>query len=547
MNTSRAFNKEGFLDRLEMTMKSQPALGFLILVTTLFSPTLTAQNVLTVDIDSYRVEGQSPINAAQVNELLKPYTGKVTLEQIQAAVKALANKLHQGGHGFYQVELAPQKLDKKQVTLNVQPLLLEKINIKQQEKQKEYFSEENIRRSVSTLVPGETPQLHEVTQQLKIGNLNPAKNASIRFAVGDKPGTIDADINVQAERPWNVFSWFNNTGSEDTGDYRLGIGVQHHNLFDLDHDMSVSFATSPDHFNEVKQYGISYRVPIYEYNSVWQWYAHKSDVDSGVVAGGFNVAGKGRFMGTIYEWHLPRLEGKNTYGHHLDFGIDDKLFENDVLFAGEQLGVDVRSRPFSLAYKGTIEELSYILDFYFRYEHNIESGSHNDDRTYHFSRTNASPDWDKFSAGVTFNWQKHGYRVFANLDGQYSNQELISGEQFGVGGLTGKVKGFRERELAGDKGIKGTLEVWSPAFFDNQVNLLAFTDVGYVERVNPLPDEFESDTIWSAGIGAAYRWKEYVDLTMYLAHVLDGNDSPTAEDPTESGDWKVQFHLYMIY
>ncbi len=518
------------------------------LVFTIFSTELVAQEELTIAVDSYKILGDSPLSKQVMQELLADYTGEHrTVDQIQQAADALLKKIRDEGYGFYQVELAPQTLDTKQVKLLVKGLKIDQIYVHNDKKENSSFSDNNVRQSIPSLEKGFSPNLNKISRQLELANLNPSKKANIQFSASDKADKINADIVVNEINPSKIFAWINNTGGDDTGDYRIGLGYKNNNLFDKDHDLSISYTTSPDHLKEVQQYGINYRIPFYQYQGIWQLYAYYSDVDSGTVAGGFDVSGKGTFLGTKYEWYLPKMEKVKNYGHHLVFGLDDKLFDNNVFFASQPLGVDVRATPLSLAYFGKLENLSNSLDFYVKYEHNLEVGSHNDNLAYALSRHNASPDWDVFKMGLTYHWLKNGYHLLGKFDAQYADQELISGEMFGMGGLTGNIRGFKEREIIGDKGIKGSIELWSPSLFKSQINALAFTDVGYSQRINPLPNEEASDTIMSVGLGITWKWKNSIDLSAYVAHVTNGSDSTITDNPTQKGDNKIHFNLFMSY
>jgi len=137
--------------------------------------------------------------------------------------------------------------------------------------------------------------------------------------------------------------------------------------------------------------------------------------------------------------------------------------------------------------------------------------------------------------------------IKTRFDGQYSEQALISGEQFGMGGISGGVRGFNERELIGDRGIRGSMEIWSPRFWQKQLRVLSYVDAGYLSRLEVLPGELNSESISSAGIGLLWQYKKKLSLSLYLSQALNGNDSPTAEDPTLQGDNKIQFNLFINY
>jgi len=309
----------------------------------------------------------------------------------------------------------------------------------------------------------------------------------------------------------------------------------------------LSFTTSPDFPKDVQQYGISYRIPLYKQLAVWQLYAYYSDIDSGIVAGGFDVSGRGTFLGTKYEWHLPKLTMTKSYSHQLIFGLDDKLFDNEVFFTDSPFGNDVRSTPLSVSYRGLWKALQHSLSFFLEFDRNLAVGRLNNDKNYALNRFKAKADWSLLRLGGSFEWLKKDWMIKTRINAQYSEQPLISGEQFGMGGMTGAVRGFSERELIGDRGIKGSLEVWSPRFWQHQVRVLGYVDAGYVSRLEALPGELQSESIASAGVGLAWHYKKRVNLSVYMSQALNGNNSDTAEDPTLKGHQKVQFNVFINF
>ena len=86
---------------------------------------------------------------------------------------------------------------------------------------------------------------------------------------------------------------------------------------------------------------------------------------------------------------------------------------------------------------------------------------------------------------------------------QYSPDALISGEQFGLGGID-SVRGTEiDRPVSGDKGLSATLEVSTPELLTG-LRLLAFLDAGWVANHDATPARPATDHIASRGIGL--RW-----------------------------------------
>lgn len=87
---------------------------------------------------------------------------------------------------------------------------------------------------------------------------------------------------------------------------------------------------------------------------------------------------------------------------------------------------------------------------------------------------------------------------------QYSPDVLISGEQFGLGGL-GSVRGTRvDRPITADKGLSAMLEVGTPELKPG-LRLLGFVDAGWL--ANNSADgagKPSRDRLASAGVGLRY-------------------------------------------
>ena len=333
-----------------------------------------------------------------------------------------------------------------------------------------------------------------------MANRQPWKTTTLTFRESEREAEgLDAVLEVDGRRPWLLWSGLGNTGDAATGPLRWSLGGSAGNLFDRDHTLDASITTSPGHAGQVRQWGIGYGLPVYGLGGTLSGYFVRSDVDTGRVLDMFDVSGAGKFGGVLY---TQELERRGRLSHRLAAGIDDRHFDNDLVFAGVDLGQDVRSRPVSLRYAAEYAGGDWGLDFHLQYARNLESGGDNDDTAYGLNRAGAEAGWGVFRGGATFSsslparWAMRG--VF---EGQYANEALIPGEQFGLGGIN-SVRGFSEREISGDDGFRASLELWPPAVSGAGLRFLVFTDVGRVRfKSAPAPGTPRSDTI--AGIGGA--------------------------------------------
>ncbi len=510
-------------------------IGLMLLGSLLVHSTVQAADdppAILFSVNEFSVTGENPLDADLTQAILSPFLGEHEgLEALLEAASELESAILQAGHSFHRVILPPQTLEQGQIQLQVVVFKLANIVVTGNER----FSDENIKASLPGLKPGTVPDTRELSRELIIANDHPSKQVTIRIKHSKVPDSVDAELVVKDQRPWQFFTGLNNIGTEETGEFRITGGFQHTNLLDLDDSLTISYTTSPGHFSDVEQYGANYRLPLYALSGSLSLYYSRSDVNSGTIEQVFDVSGAGKFLGGNY---THTFRNWNNYRHRLLLGVDDKLFENDIDFQGIPLGVDVRSRPLTLSYSGEWRLERAGLNFQLSYLRNLGGGARNNGSTYAAARLGAKQTWETFrfttTGSVTLS---KGWLLNAILSGQYTDEPLISGEQFGVGGVN-SVRGFEERAVSGDRGVRFTTEVWTPPLPYN-IRLLGFLDSGYVKTVDAAVGQINSETIVSLGLGLRWRWNDKLSVNFDYGHEVNG-----ARAANVSG---VKFHISVFY
>ena len=381
----------------------------------------------------FSVVGADPLNANEAKMLLASFVGEHEgLDGLLAAADALEQRLADRGYSFHRVSLPQQTLRGGVVRLEIVEMKLGNIQLQGNE----HFSRENILASMPPLLPDRAPNTRLLSRALALANEHPAKQLRLTFKESPEPGRMDAHLKVEDEKPWQIFASLNNTGNKNTGKRRVSLGIQHNNLFGRDHIANLSYTTSPDQPKRVRQWGLNYQVPIYPLAASLRAYGAKSDVDSGRIAGLFDVAGAGTIYGLVYTQHLHKM-GK--YRHTLSLGVEDKEFDNDVTVGGGGVSItpDIRSRPLTLSYAGRYPWSRANLAFDITFAANLDGGSTNSASDYASSRLGAAQDWKLLRLGISGDYLfSNDWMLRASARGQYSGEPLINGEQFGVGGLT---------------------------------------------------------------------------------------------------------------
>ncbi|WP_374336609.1 ShlB/FhaC/HecB family hemolysin secretion/activation protein [Methyloversatilis sp.] len=509
----------------------------------------------TIDVQRFEIEGDNPLGAERTAAILSAHVGPArTLNQLEDAALALEKALQDEGQPFHRVLIPAQKPAQGAVVLQIVHFTLSEVEIEGNE----HFSNENIRRSLPALVEGRAPDLRAIGRDLTAANSHPSKNVQLTFREGRAPDTLAAGLKVRDVDPIAIFSSLNfhrRIEDHDNRDstYRFALGIQHSNLFDRDHVATLSYTTDlrPGRVSETTLLGAFYQMPLLgSGRSVSAYYTY-SDVSSGRVQQGgssVDVAGSGEFWGLRVTQALPRID---VLQQSLSAAIDFKHFDNKTTLSNlgvvQPLGSDTGSRPLSLRYvlRADIEPMS--IGGSIEYAWNTGGGIGNDRAAY--LRDGNDFHWDAWRATLDFSRLVANWTVMARARGQWSGDPLISGEQFGLGG-TGSVRGFRDREVSGERGYQVTLEAIGPGISQYALQPVLFMDFGsiYLRPRNNDPAQVSArEGMLSAGVGLRWNWQRKLDLSLDLAHVFDGRrDVPNQiTASTQSGDNRL--HLGLFY
>lgn len=485
-----------------------------------------------LEVRRFVVEGENPLSEAETQSLLRPYLGPhESLATLEAAATALQDAIRDRGHSFHRVIVPAQQPAAGELTLRVLPFKLDQIKVTGNK----FFSAENVLRSVPGLKPGRSPNVGLLAQQISLANEHASKRLTLQVKEGTKADAVDAELRVVDAAPSQFFISltggsrdFDNTLNKNTGYARVTVGYQHSNLFDRDHTATLAYTTSPEHLDRVKQFGVFYTVPFYGYHTMLTAFYTYSDVDSGSVGLGgqsFDVSGSGEFYGARLTYLLPRFR---DLIHNVSVGVEDRFFESNVSFLGTPLPTSaVGSRPITFRYGGRIERDQAAAAGYVEYVYNLGGGRASDDARYAAARPGAERDFNAYRFGLDGSYTLARWNLSARYRGQYTTEALIPGEQFGIAG-SNAVRGFREREITGDKGHYVNLEVHAPPTFAEIVPI-AFYDFGHRSFVVPVIGQSSQENIASAGAGIRWRFHG-VDLNLTYAHVLNGAAGGTPRD-----------------
>jgi len=114
--------------------------------------------------------------------------------------------------------------------------------------------------------------------------------------------------------------------------------------------------------------------------------------------------------------------------------------------------------------------------------------------------------------------------LLAAVSGQWSDDNLYTSEEFGIGGATGYGRGYDPSEILGDSGIAGKLELqWNDpvlirSWLKNQ--FFAFYDLGRVWTNNATTASEARASLASTGFGVRSTINNATDLGLMVGFPL---------------------------
>ena len=479
------------------------------------------------DIQRFEVVGNTLLPVAEVQRIVTPFTGKGRdFGSVQQALEALQEAYLAAGFNAVRVFIPEQDLDKGQVRLQVIESRMRNVRVEGNK----FFDEANIRNGLPSLRAGQAPNTRHIGENVSLTNENPAKQVLVRLEPTDNINQVDAVARVTDESPNRVTVTLDNTGNSSTGQTRLGVGYQNANIGNSDQVFTIQYITSPDHLKDVSIFGVGYRIPKYEWNGVFDFFAGYSDVDSGVVSGLFNVTGSGTIAGARYTQILPRID---QFEQKVAIGLDYRAFQQNVAFVdtNESLIPDITVTPVSLSYLGRMSRPGTDLSFSLAVSHNIPGGGDGDQEAFDGQRQGAEAKYSILRYAAAFSALMPGDLLFRfAFNGQHTEDLLIPGEQFGMGGQD-SVRGFTERELANDFGHRASVELYSPDFGsrigDNwRARLLTFFDTA--RGSDYAPERSETNGLSSVGLGIRVSQGKSLFLRADWGYVTNGTQTRAA-------------------
>ena len=235
-------------------------------------------------VEKYLVSGNTVLAPEKIGAALTNAPGafgtNVTFTGIRSALGSLQMAYRERGFVTVSVGLPPQKLSNATVKVNVTEGRLAAINVKGND----YFSTENVLRALPSLHSNMLLNSHVFQRELDQANANRDRQVYPVISPGLESGTSDLTLKVKDRFPLHARVELNNQSTPGTPDSRVNFNAQYGNLWQLEHQIGISYGFTPVDFRSpgsdyfvtaldsplIANYSAYYRLPLGPANSVQQ-------------------------------------------------------------------------------------------------------------------------------------------------------------------------------------------------------------------------------------------------------------------------------------
>jgi len=497
------------------------------------------------DIDEYRVEGADTLPQIEVEAAVYPFLGPGrTPDDVEKARAALEKAYHDKGFQTVGVSVPQQDAQRGFVVLKVAENRVGRLRVKGSR----YFDLANIKREAPSLQEGSLPDFKAVTKDIVALNRWADRRVTPALRAGVTPGTVDVDLNVEDTYPLHGSVELNNRQSPSTTPLRLSTSLRYDNLWQLGHSMSVTYQVAPLNTLDATVLSASYMARTdYDWLNVL-FYGLKSD-SSVATVGGANVVGPGQVFGSRAVITLPT---RGELFHTLSIGADYKNFKQTLTQDLTSFDSPVTYVPLVAAYNATWQGDGRLTQFNATLTAGLRGiGSKADE--FDAKRYKATESFISLRGDVAHTHDlPGGAQLFGKLQGQVSDQPLVSSEQISLGGQD-TIRGYLESEALGDFGVAGTFELRTPdiaPYLDqkldnppgepiklnifNEWRFFAFADAGRTWIHEPLVDQQSRFDLVSYGVGTRVKALKYLNATVFVGMPLTSQQVTVAHDPRVS-------------
>jgi hemolysin activation/secretion protein len=493
-----------------------------------------AAKVDTFDVLEYRVLGNSVLKPDEIERTLYPLLGRnKTLDDVQAARKALEDLYHERGYGTAFVDIPPQTVRDGLVRLHVTEGTVERRVINGAR----YFPEREVIAQLPAATPGQVLQLSKLQEQLGVLNSQTADRSVVPvLKAGSEPGTVDLALTVNDTLPLHGSFEINNQATVDTRELRGIASLNYDNLFGRLDSLAFQYQFTPQDFSQVRVFAVNYAAHPFE-SGLQPSLSYINSNSNVPTAGTLGVLGIGEIISAKLAYPVSTSPGSVQ---SVSVGVDYKHFRNTI----NQNATTALDTPISYLNLSVGYAASWRADFgTTTFSVNVNTGpSHvvNNPESFENDRFQSRANYVdvRVDLATTIKLPRE-FGLKLRVAGQGAIDPLIANEDYSLTGADG-VRGYLEAEELVDAGVKETVQLISPPLRRGGHTLgdaFTFFDAGKGRVYDALPGQPGEIRVRSWGMGLDVMPLEKITGSVSWARALD------SASVTRTGGSRILFFL----
>jgi hemolysin activation/secretion protein len=501
------------------------------------------QGLPRFDIYQYVVGGNSVLSALAIELAVTPYLGeRKTLRDVEGARAALEKAYQKAGYLTVAVSIPEQAVDTGEVALNVVEGEVDRLRVSGAE----YTLPSSVKAAVPELAEGKVPNFPVL--QAQVAALSRTADARVTpvLKAGVLPGTVEVQLDVDDQLPLHGSVEVNNRQTPNTTATRLSTSLRYDNLWQRRHSVSLTLQAAPERPSDARVASLSYTLPVEPIGSVLSLYAVHSRSQFASLA---NAPG----LGLLGNSDTAGLRLSSTFGAGTDMpqtvsaGLDYKDIAQTVkVRGGGSSDSPISYVPLVASYNGSLMAGERLSALDLTLTTGVRGLLGNTDARFSAKRVGASANFLSVRGGLAHTEPLGRWSLYAKLDVQQSTGPLVPTEQMVAGGAD-SVRGYLEGEMAGDIGLRTTLELRTPrvalgsASSDWRLGGLVFVDLARLRTLQAVAPQPRFSSLGGAGLGLRLSAPAGLSLEADLARAL------VAGDATRSGDLRLHARALWAY
>jgi hemolysin activation/secretion protein len=467
-----------------------------------------------------RVEGNTVFDTATLQALLIPMQDKrLTLPQIAEGIEAITTYYRAAGYPLARTIIPAQTIEDEVLRVRVIEAKWGQVEVRNNSA----VNAAVLLRTLSGLEKGNVIRLDELERATLLLSDLPGVAPRVLLRAGQEVGSSDLAVDVQPGAPWSASLSADNFGSRYTGVMRTNASLQWNNPLGRGDTLGLNSLNSDG--GGLDYVRLAYEVPVWRPGVQMGVDGSSMNYRLGDTAASLVASGKANTSSVWLRSALVRSPRANVNAR---ISFTNNVLQDHVDSTGVK--TDRTLKVWSLEFSGERQD-----DFLSGGKNTLGLALYSGRVSFDDATAGALDASTASTAGgfgrATWSINRNqalgaGVSAVLNMNGQWAQKNLNSGQKFSIGGAT-SVRAYRSGVLSGDSGTFGSLELRyilpMPQALEpiGAWQVTAFVDSAMVQtNKNPWSSGSNEASLSGAGLGLNWQGPKGVSGRIFIASSL---------------------------